>query len=66
MTVSELIEQLKEMPQDLDIYIYADHGQMWEESRGAERVFICEQDPDAIYTREDTENLEGMKEVVLL
>lgn len=49
MTVAELIEALKQMPQDAQVYSYTDHGQTFEQS----------QSPSVMYTDEVEYTLEG-------
>jgi hypothetical protein len=39
MKVSELIEKLKAMPQDLEVYSYCDHGQTPEKSSSPEIAY---------------------------
>lgn len=46
MKVKELIEKLKELPQDLDVYVEADHGQLPETCQGAEVYVNQEGDND--------------------
>lgn len=42
ITVSQLIEQLKELPQDAPVYVYADHGETHEQSSGASVEYVEE------------------------
>lgn len=42
ITVKELIEELKLMPQDAPVYVYADHGQTHEQSSGASLEYTNE------------------------
>lgn len=48
MTVAELIEALKQMPQDAQVYSYTDHGQTFEKS----------QSPDVVYAEEASYSFE--------
>jgi hypothetical protein len=56
MKVSELIEKLQAMPQDLEVYSYCDHGQQAEKSSS----------PCVVYAEEDEyncyENFTGCEE----
>ena len=42
ITVQQLIEQLKALPQDAPVYVYADHGQTHEQSSGASLEYANE------------------------
>ena len=44
MTVKELIETLQGMPEDKDVYVYADHGQTTMKAAGAGVDHICKED----------------------
>lgn len=57
MKVSELIEKLKAMPQDLKVYSYCDHGQQAEST--------CE--PSVVYAEEGCyDNFTGCEEYAVV
>lgn len=58
MKVSKMIELLQQMPQDLEVYSYCDHGQTPEESQSPS-VYVLVKDntgyvaPESYMTKED-------------
>ena len=58
MTVAELIESLKQMPQDAQVYSYTDHGQTFEKSQLPVVAYAEEDD----YTMEYTYSLQEAEE----
>lgn len=58
MTVAELIEALKQMPQDAQVYSYTDHGQTFEKSQFPTVAYAEE----AVYSFEYTYSLDEAEE----
>ena len=67
MKVSELIEELKQMPQDLEVFCMCDHGQTPERSM-APTIYYIDTDDHDDYTddEEDAESYGYSKTIVLL
>lgn len=75
MKVSEMVELLQQMPQDLEVYSYCDHGQTPEKSMSPQVVVVVksEYDRDSIdgYMEKDDAidfgyEESGLVEIVLL
>lgn len=69
MKVSKLIELLKEMPQDLEVYSYCDHGQSPEKTSTPSIAFTKQSDYclwDEYCTDEDVAEESGYTQKVVL
>lgn len=70
MTVTELIEALKQMPQDAQVYSYTDHGQTFEQSQSPSIMYADEVEYtlEGAYSQEEVEEygIEDAFQVVVL